>query len=434
MARPTEEGSTSVVRTSARQRAANARASRASARRFQTLSEWNPDNTQAAETLASGGFQGTGVTGPPSEKIPGSGFVVPEFTGTGYSGLTADQYRSQAESAPNPIGGQHAGLPDPAAAERAAERKRQLQIEANRAGRKQALEQPGGRPDTDRMTWKEYNALSPEQRAAVDFNTMLVRAVRTDLKNTDDYAASSDDQMTYDATLEKMFGSSDRGSEIYAPETLGLLQQIKYHDTSADLDDFLKLKAAITTEDLADLPTVEGVPQAVAYSGQAPERTEELGLKRGLANSTAEMEATLAKGNEMLQSIQAVALKDREWIVDKLGGPEQQQITAALGYQPPNRNPETGEPLDLNTFFQDGFNNLANRANTKDQDSILAAIKAPLSDSEYTAFLNYANSRSNNAQRFQLPLGEGKGVEYRSPQDFRDLLGLKGGTPSGPTY
>ncbi len=391
--------------------------------RFASLSRWTPENQAAAAELTTARFGGLGATTQPRTYTRGSP-VVPDYAGPVYSGLTSEQWKQQAAEYPNMMGGQYEGLP---ADEE--EKKQEQLVRQNRTERKNALAERNWRPDTDRMTWKEYNALTPSQRAAVDFNTMLVRAVRKDKKMDNQYPeVSTDENLTYDKTLEKMFGSSDRGSKTYAPETLGLLKQIGYHDTSADLDDFLNLKAAITSKDLADLPTVAGVPQAVAYSGQAPERTEELGVKREIAASTLDMEKTLAKGNEMLASINQLAAQERWFTVSKLGGTEN-QIREGLGFGEPKLDPETGAPADLNTFFQKGYNDLSDKA--KDPKETLGILKSTLSPSEMDAFLNYADARSNNAMRFGLPQGEIKGVTYRKPEEFRDILKLRGGITSG---
>ena len=47
-----------------------------------------------------------------------------------------------------------------------------------------------------------------------------------------------------------------------------------------------------------------------------------------------------------------------------------------------------------------------------------------LSPDEYKAFLTYADNRSMQAARYGQNLGDTEGVTYRSPEEFRTLLGL----------
>jgi hypothetical protein len=44
---------------------------------------------------------------------------------------------------------------------------------------------------------------------------------------------------------------------------------------------------------------------------------------------------------------------------------------------------------------------------------------------EFDAFLAYADARSGNAARYGLDLGDAEDVKYRSPEKFRELLGLE---------
>ena len=101
---------------------------------------------------------------------------------------------------------------------------------------------------THRMTREEYDALSDKQRAAVDFNTSLAKAVRRDLRLQDKYDPSKEERKNYDAASESMFGK-DHGSEIYAPETMALLRQLKVKDTADDLDVCLALGVSAVISD-----------------------------------------------------------------------------------------------------------------------------------------------------------------------------------------
>jgi hypothetical protein len=246
--------------------------------------------------------------------------------------------------------------------------------------------------------------------------------------------------------LQKTFGSTDSGSKTYAPETLGLLQQIGYTDKSGDLDDFLGLRTGITTEDLQLIPESSGVGAVplgstndmVSAITQRPAEQvlgatslaalgpygQVLDMQRSLAAKTGEMEATLARGNQMMATVGQTIEADRTDIVQQLGGLAFAMPNRMVGYAPPKYDPTTGEALDLNTAFRDTFDTLANPAYAKDHDKILAAFSSVVSPAEYDAFLSYANSRSATAATLGAPLGAVPGGHYISPHSFRVQMGL----------
>lgn len=239
----------------------------------------------------------------------------------------------------------------------------------------------------DRLTDAEYQALSPLQKSAVDFNTQLVQAVRTDRRNADEYKPSAQAEQTYNATVEKIFGADTRDAQTYAPETLALLKQIGYQDEQASLDDFLQLNAAIRAKDLAGLdqaPT-PGLRGRTA-SENGPELTDlqidRQNLAETLATKTQEMQAALVKGNELLKysqqagpvSLTAVAGASRSGDVSLLGGEPTGQ---GLGYG----NTETDQ------YFQAVYSTLVNPAT--DQKYFLEQIRKDLSPDEFKQFVTY---------------------------------------------
>lgn len=270
---------------------------------------------------------------------------------------------------------------------------------------------------TDRMTRAEYNALSPAERAAVDFNGELVRAVRKDTRLQKKYekTATPEERETYDADVELLFGP-DRGSETYAPETVAVLRQLDFSDTAADLDDFLNLSTAITVEDLSRIDTGGG-PLDEAGRGR-------LELQQGLAQATADLRETLARGNQLLQNFSVSARTDRLQHVDMLGG-SPGQVNPGLGFGPPQWD-AGGNPADLNTYFQQAFDILADRANAKDRDAILTSIGGDLRPEEAESFWRYVDKRTRRAGRYDLDLGIEKDTRYHSAEQLRQLLGMDG--------
>ena len=119
--------------------------------------------------------------------------------------------------------------------------------EANEAAIRDKLRGP---VEIKQLSWEEYDALSPKQRAAVDFNGALYNATNADkqaqLKGADDPNVRG----SYDKALEKTFGSRDRGSDTYAPNTLALLSTLGLNDKGGDLDEWLNMGGAVTAGDL----------------------------------------------------------------------------------------------------------------------------------------------------------------------------------------
>lgn len=285
-----------------------------------------------------------------------------------------------------------------------------------------------------------YNALSDREKAAVDFNTLLVDAVKKDLANQKAYDPTSNQKDSYDAYVEEMFGK-DRGSTLYAPETVGLLMKLGRNDkngewnglrdSDADLDDFLGLNAAITADDLTNIdlnvPEATGVVAGLTRSqelenGTLPSGQYRVELSRMLADRTATMQESLAKGNAMLDTIYSTSLVSRNDILKEIGGLSNTPKTM-LGYGETKRR-EDGGADNIDTYFRDAYDLIADKATKDERDAVLARISSPLKPDEWQQFWEYADQRSANALRFGTPLTDTKEVNPRSPQEFRAYLGL----------
>jgi hypothetical protein len=274
--------------------------------------------------------------------------------------------------------------------------------------------------ETDSLTWSEYNDLSGLQKAAVDYNTMLVKAAKRDRRMQDQYNPTDDQRAQYEATVDKLFGeSSGRGSATsYAPETVALLQQIGYkNDGAGDLDDFLNLDAAIREKDLAklDSKSLDNIRRGGAGSMMSnPVKEERLDFLGGLASSTESAQAeALAKGNELLARYSTQALTNiRETTVDQLGGFASSET--GVGFQ--------GTALD--TKFQQAFDLLADK--NMNADNVLYAMQQELSPEERQQFIKYAEKRMLTAETERVPLTTTEGLVPRTPIEMAELLQLKG--------
>lgn len=266
------------------------------------------------------------------------------------------------------------------------------------------------------MSQQKYDSLSPLQRAGVDWNSMLIDAVRKDTRLADDYKPSPEEKATYSDNLEGLFGSEEAGS-TYAPETVALLRQIGFEDSNARLDDFLGLHATIGRKALGKLGGELNTDE-LGITDEHPVVTERTDFNTYLAQHTQRMEKALAKGNALLQtpSAQQVLQVERNDDVSNMGGTENTPKVKAPGYG------ESG-PQGQAEFFQKGFDTLALKSNLGSADEILAAINSQLGEAERPAFLEYVNTRLTNAQQYGTPVGLGD-VDYAKPDELREKLGL----------
>lgn len=331
--------------------------------------------------------------------------------------------------------------------------------------RQAAIKQARGeKPEVEQMTWDEFNALNPQQQAAVKFNSLLVQAVRRDRKqrklgNYDD--VTPEQLKTYQTASDNMFGE-DGGSLRYAPETMNVLQQVDLDVADIDLDDFLSLRAAITEDDLKNLkPNIDkevplfkdtrhedtvlgdvlGAPLTKTesvepkYGGLEGLEEARVDLAHRLATGTAALEQELGEAGTLLDTWRNTAYidPDRQAGLEAMGATPR-NLPLSIGFGAPTYN--QGEPTNLDAYFQNTYELMARTdgAGMSIEQRIAAAREAfqALGKPEVIEdFYRYLDLRSKQASEYALPLGQEKNVQYRSPQEFRQLLGLEKGVSRG---
>jgi hypothetical protein len=271
------------------------------------------------------------------------------------------------------------------------------------------------------MTEEQYYDLSPDQRAAVDFNTMLSTAVNKDERRRehgkyDDI--SKQHQMNYDATVGRLFGE-EGGSDLYAPETVAVLSQLELKDKSADLDDYLQLKVAITDKDLKRLEN----PQTKDFIGPPTPQVEREGLLAGQIDATQELQAKLVKGQQMLQDWQTTAAADRAAQLKQLGTASPGATRPAAGFG----KAVMGEDMNREGYFQQAFDSLSLSRDPKEQADVLTRIKNDMAieGDDFSMFAEYVDDRTSNSKFYDAELGLGTNkVKYLPAERYRELLGL----------
>lgn len=273
------------------------------------------------------------------------------------------------------------------------------------------------------MSWDDYLGLGDKARAAVDFNTLLIQAREKDLKS--DYEYNDMQREVYDNAVERMFGE-EGGSETFAPETLALLNDIKFEQTDAkrfdDLDDFLGLSAALTAKDIERLGSLNTAPLVPAgemelsvpsmlngsFEGGGTNATAQE-VSTALAAGTQDLQEALTRGNQVLENWRMVAASTRNETLSFYGGT-------------PNKLASPDIRLGANDeYFQMAFNTLADAANGPE---VVELIRKDLGDKAFLRFMAFADTKSKYSQDLGVGLGGDPSVQYRTPDDFRKVLGL----------
>jgi hypothetical protein len=106
-----------------------------------------------------------------------------------------------------------------------------------------------GEQESAALTWEAYEDLSKGQRAAIDFNTLLVDAREDDLRKKINLHGVK--RTDYDKRVTDMFGAAG-GSDTVATHTVDLLSKLDMKVVGQDLDEYLSLERSIDTTELKD--------------------------------------------------------------------------------------------------------------------------------------------------------------------------------------
>lgn len=163
------------------------------------------------------------------------------------------------------------------------------------------------------LTMEEWNALSPRQQAAVQFNADLIAAVEAD-KALVGYTPSDSEKASYNQVLMNRFGTTESSAPSgieYAPNVAGLLKNVGYASTldAGTLDDFLKLDVAIGMDEIRRIDeAITGGRVTSTRGGQAVREglsaeQERLQRAQHLAGAQTRLAETLGKGDAILSGM-----------------------------------------------------------------------------------------------------------------------------------
>ena len=291
-----------------------------------------------------------------------------------------------------------------AAEQQIAEMAKQQEVE-NRTGRKAMGSKPGGEKELDVLSYRE---LDQDQKAAVDFNTLLSKATGRDKKTS-----RTDVQPTaeYNSAARQVVGDAI-GPIQFAPETINLLGSIGVKTGDVSLDDFLKLKIAVNADDLRGFKLEDaGGPDA---SLATPERKRTL-LQREVVEAFRNTQRDQAAGGSLLN------------VQRDLLGTESQ-----LGFGTANMDAEAPMEQQLNAYFQNSLYDMARKdAPEQRTKEVMAEAKGLLNDEEFKAFINFLDVRTREAMQYRRPIGEGvldpstgEPLEFQLARDFRKQIGF----------
>jgi hypothetical protein len=278
---------------------------------------------------------------------------------------------------------------------------------------------------TAALTWEAYDALPEDQRAAVDFNTLLVRAREADIGKSYIEKATPEQKEMYNRDVEAMFGKTG-GSEKYAPNTVALLKQIDFKAVGQDLDEYLSLERGFTVSELKNF-TLKDVPEL----NQLGDKNTSYATVRSTTNREALDAATVAKSsdaiakvmtdaNQVLGNFYASSELARAGQVSEYGAAAAPVSEAMTGF------PLVGEVNEKDQFFQTAYS----AATAGRMDEVWMKIQENgLSQADVDELFTYFDQRSADEARYGRPNGlfdNTEGVTYMEPQALRESLGWGG--------
>jgi hypothetical protein len=262
----------------------------------------------------------------------------------------------------------------------------------------------GGKYKSGRLTQETYDTLGEHQQRALKFNDLLLRAVQEDRR----LRPSDEDRSEYDAKVAEMFGTQG-GSDLYAPTTVRLLENLDLDLRGQDLDEYLSLDRAYTDREIASLQPWETIPEL--------KRSGKFGDDRSMQTA----------GILDIQQVEAAgAMLDKVMSWD-----EDSRMAAALGMPRPaieeipfgwlTEGESRGDPLldRKEQFFKESYNLLSSRQTETLDDFWMATDELQFTDADYEELFNYFYVMSKELDR-----AGATGPESRTGAELREFVGL----------
>lgn len=281
------------------------------------------------------------------------------------------------------------------------------------------------------LSWESYQAMSSDQKAAVDFNTLLVEAREKDLAKK--WTLAPEEQAEYDKRVKKIFGQGGTSKQI-APNTVKLLATLDFEAVGQDLDQYLSLERGFTMEDLDSFKLDKDKVKQLIEVNVGTQETQAQGSKtmadyaavrtpENVAALDADLVARSAKmiAEKMQQANYAIANFDPA-VINPLFNPTAAPGVAPLGYGDPASR-ATAYDQQMESWLQKAYAELQHPAGSVDR------VFGEMQEYQFTPedrqlFLDYVNQRSLTEQQYGL--AEDTNTQMRSADEIRKLVGIGG--------
>lgn len=256
----------------------------------------------------------------------------------------------------------------------------------------------------------DYETLTPQQKNAMRFNDLLVAAVEADRQAA---VAPEMQDTTYQSRLQEMFGTQG-GSEVYAPNTLALLEKMGMGRLRGqDLDEYLSLDRAYDVGEIQNLQPWDTTPEVGGYN--------DYGTSAGAGVQLALDQRQIDLTGSLIEQ----ALKD----TTIRGWSEQARLDTYLGRRPPadeipfgyllqGESRSTDLDNEKEAVFQKLYGYLSSSANTNLDELWAATQGRNFTDQDYNELFDYFYTRSLDDDR----IGPQEG--FRTGQEVRDFIGI----------
>lgn len=156
------------------------------------------------------------------------------------------------------------------------------------------------------LNWEDYEKMSTEQKAAVDYNTVLLDRTQEDLEERVKLKGAK--LQKYTSRVDKLFGKGG-GSDVVALNTVDLLEELDMDLVGQDIDEYLSGERAIDDEEIMDFKFSSADAETLNTLANATEPvTGEAAYER--VRSQPNMEAVDTSTIQKTQQMIKTALKD----------------------------------------------------------------------------------------------------------------------------
>jgi hypothetical protein len=230
------------------------------------------------------------------------------------------------------------------------------------------------------MTEADYNALNDNSRAGVDANTIIEEALR----------------------------SGDVPAELKAR-----LKQLKLPSGKKVFDEYTSLEALVDDKDIKNVLSDEGIAKTVA---DAMGRLSPFSRKEGesvFSNPRASMVIELSEAAKELRGRLNKNILGAGFDVAAAVARDPESVAAPEGFGNSERD----------QMLRAMYSDFMRKATPEDDRRAHLAEGSAMDPSALSAFLEYADRRSQNEKNYGIKLGK----KSRTPEEFRELLGLDRG-------